>query len=78
MKGFKFFLFHIKKNPLSIIGITLVILFLIIAIFAPVIAPTPEGQFNSYMIPRDGYGSTPQPPDEQHIFGTTQGQYDIF
>jgi peptide/nickel transport system permease protein len=30
------------------------------------------------MIPRDGYLSTPQPPSPDHIFGTTQGQYDIF
>jgi peptide/nickel transport system permease protein len=30
------------------------------------------------MIPRDGYSATPQPPSEEHIFGTTQGQYDIF
>jgi len=78
MKGFKFFLYHIKKNPLSIIGISLILIFLLIAIFAPLIAPTPEGQFNSYMIPRDSYASTPEPPNSEHIFGTTQGQYDIF
>ncbi|UCG54844.1 MAG: ABC transporter permease, partial [Dehalococcoidia bacterium] len=47
-------------------------------VFAPLIAPTPEGQFNSYMIPRDGYSSTPKPPSDEHVFGTTQGQYDIF
>ncbi len=76
--GLKFFLFHIKKNPLSIIGLVLIITFAIIALFAPLIAPTPEGQFNPYMIPRDGYASTPEPPSAEHIFGTTQGQYDIF
>lgn len=78
MKGLKFFFFHIRRNPLSIIGLVLIVTFAIIAIFAPLIAPTPEGQFNSYMIPRDGYASTPEPPSEEHIFGTTQGQYDIF
>jgi peptide/nickel transport system permease protein len=30
------------------------------------------------MIPRDGYVAQPQPPSEEHILGTTQGQYDIF
>ena len=78
MKGLRFFLFHIRQNPLSIIGLILVMTFAIIAIFAPLIAPTPEDQFNPYMIPRDGYISTPQPPSDEHIFGTTQGQYDIF
>lgn len=78
MSGLKFFLFHIKKNPLSIIGLVLILIFAIIALFAPLIAPTPEGQFNSYMIPRDGYSSIPEPPSAEHIFGTTQGQYDIF
>jgi len=78
MNGLKFFWFQIKRNPLSIVGLVLIITFAIIAIFAPFIAPTPEGQFNPYMIPRDGYLSTPQPPSAEHIFGTTQGQYDIF
>ncbi len=78
MRGLKFFYYHIRKNPLSIAGLAIIIIFLLVAVFAPFIAPTPEGQHNSYMIPRDGYGSTPQPPDDEHIFGTTQGQYDIF
>ena len=78
MKGLKFFWFQIRKNPLSVIGLVLILTFAIIAIFAPLIAPTPEGQFNPYMIPRDGYLSTPQPPNAEHVFGTTQGQYDIF
>jgi peptide/nickel transport system permease protein len=78
IKGLKFFFYHIRRNPLSVVGLVLVVTFAIIAIFAPLIAPTPEGQFNPYMIPRDGYLSTPQPPSADHIFGTTQGQYDIF
>jgi len=74
----RFFLNNLKKNPLSIVGISLVLLFLVIAIFAPLIAPTPEGQYNSYMIPRAGYSPTPRAPSGDHVFGTTQGQYDIY
>ena len=74
----KFLLNNLRKNPLSMIGITLVLLFLVVAIFAPLIARTPEGQYNAYMIPRAGYSPTPQAPSSAHIFGTTQGQYDIF
>jgi peptide/nickel transport system permease protein len=78
MSSLKFFLYQLRKNPLSIAGITILIIFVIIAIFAPVIAPPPEGHTNVYQIPRDGYSPTPQPPSDKHPFGTTQGQYDIF
>ncbi len=78
MKGFKYFLYQLRQNPLSIAGLSILLIFLAIAIFAPVIAPAPEGHRNTDQIPRDGYSPTPQPPSEEHIFGTTQGQYDIF
>jgi peptide/nickel transport system permease protein len=78
MSGLGILLHSLNRNPLSIIGISLVFAFLVIAIFAPLIAPTPKGQFNPYMIPRAGYSPTPQSPSDDHIFGTTQGQYDIF
>lgn len=60
------------------IGIVLLLGFVIIAIWAPMIAPVPENSRDPYMIPRDGFKSEPQPPSEDHIFGTTEGQYDIF
>jgi peptide/nickel transport system permease protein len=69
---------QLVKNPLSLAGIIILVVFAILAIFAPLIAPIPEGHRDAYMIPRDGYSATPQPPNEEHIFGTTEGQYDIF
>lgn len=78
MTGMAFFFHNLKKNPLSVVGFTVIFVFIIIAIFAPLIAPTPKGQFNPYMIPRTGYSPIPTPPSAAHIFGTTQGQYDIF
>jgi peptide/nickel transport system permease protein len=69
---------QLAKNPLSLMGIVIIVIFISIAIFAPLIAPPPEGHLRPYMIPRDGYLATPQPPSEEHIFGTTEGQYDIF
>ncbi len=71
----------IKKlitNPTSLIGIVLLLFFLILAIFAPNIAPVPDNSRDEYMIPRDGFSSIPEPPSEEHRFGTTEGQYDIF
>jgi peptide/nickel transport system permease protein len=78
MEGLKFFFHQLRKNPLSIAGMVIIFIFIVIALLAPVIAPTPEGPGGAYDIPRDGYSPIPQPPSEEHIWGTTQGQYDIF
>lgn len=78
MSDWKFMARQLVKNPLSLAGIIIITVFAILAIFAPLIAPIPEGHRDAYMIPRDGYSATPQPPNEEHIFGTTEGQYDIF
>ncbi|MFT3890614.1 MAG: ABC transporter permease [Anaerolineales bacterium] len=86
------------KTPASIAGFTLVLFFVLIAIFAPLIIPPVEK--DPYSIPRDGFKSDPQPMGTEwkrkapeipfwykavtgkdkwvHIFGTSEGQYDIF
>jgi peptide/nickel transport system permease protein len=69
---------RLLTNPTSLLGILLLLGFVLIAIFAPIIAPVPERSRDAYMIPHDGFSTTPQPPDEEHRFGTTEGQYDIF
>lgn len=69
---------QITRNPLSIVGIIIVLLFVGVAVFAPVIAPTPLGARDVYQIPRDGFKAQPQAPSAEHPFGTTEGQYDVF
>ena len=66
------------KNPTSLIGIVILSLYAIMAIGAPYFAPVPERSRDAYMIPRDGFSTTPNPPSEEHRFGTTEGQYDIY
>ena len=66
------------RNPISLIGIVILTFYVIMAIGAPWFAPIPEKSRNPYMIPRDGFSTTPSPPSEEHIFGTTEGQYDIY
>ena len=66
------------RNPTSLAGIIMLAAFLIVAIAAPWIAPVPENSRNEYIVPRDGFSTTPKPPSEKHPFGTTEGQYDIF
>ncbi len=77
LKELKFTIDRIKKSPLSLIGMTIILFFVIIAILAPVIAPPQEGK-DPYKIPRDGWSPTPRSPSEKHPFGTAEGQYDIF
>lgn len=65
------------KNPVSVLGTILVILFALVALFAPLIAPASIPS-EPYQIPRDGFSAEPQPPRTGDPFGTTQGQYNIF
>jgi peptide/nickel transport system permease protein len=66
------------KNPTSLAGIIMLVIFVIMAVGAPWFAPVPERSRDEYMIPRDGFSTTPKPPSEKHPLGTTEGQYDIY
>ena len=77
LKEIRFIVTKIKKSPLSIIGLGIVLFLVIIAIIAPIIAPPIPGK-DPYMIIRDGFSHKPRPPNEEHIFGTSEGQYDIY
>ena len=66
------------KNPTSLIGLIILLFYVIIAVGAPWFAPVPERSRDPYMIPRDGFSTTPAAPSEEHLFGTTEGQYDIY
>jgi len=52
----------IFTNPLSIIGFSLIMFFMLVAIFAPQIAPPLEGTRDPYKILRDGYSPYPKEP----------------
>lgn len=69
---------YLLSNPISLLGLILLIGFALVAIFAPQIAPVTEFQLSPYDTPRAGFWATPQPPSAEAWFGTTQGQYDIF
>jgi len=73
-----FILKKLLKNPSALIGLLLLLAFSAVAIWAPVIAPVPENSYDPQMIPKEGFSRVPKPPNEEHIFGTTEGQYDIF
>ncbi len=51
----------IVRNPLSVVGVSLISFFILVAILAPVIAP-PQNTRNPYQTPRDGFSAQPKPP----------------
>ncbi|MBK5570548.1 ABC transporter permease [Ensifer sp. SSB1] len=72
------FLRYLARNPVSLFGVVVLLAFVLIAVFAPVLAPPQSFQLSPYDTPRAGFLATPQPPSPEAMFGTTQGQYDIF
>ena len=64
------------SNAELLIGILIILMFALVAIAAPKIAP-PEEE-NPYYLPRDGFRGIPEPPDEDHPLGTLPRQYDVF
>ncbi len=77
LKEFRFSFGKIVKNPLSVTGLSLIFIFFLIAVFAPVISP-PKYEQEPFRIPHEGYSVIPNPPGPGHPFGTTTKQYDIF
>lgn len=69
---------QILRNPLSVAGMIILTVFILIAVFAPLIAPPPARSRDPFQIPRAGFKAEPSPPSADHPFGTTEGQYDIF
>ena len=63
-----FMLYRIRKSPLSIVGIAIVMVFVIIAIAAPLIAP--PNQPDPFRMPKT-FSRLPLPPSKEHPFGTT-------
>ncbi|MCD4676514.1 MAG: hypothetical protein K8S18_11045 [Desulfobacula sp.] len=77
LKEIRFTLYRIFRSPSAIIGIVLLLAFTIVALLAPYIAP-PKYKHKPYMMPHKGYSMMPMAPSQEHLFGTTSGQYDIF
>ncbi len=54
-------IYGLFSNRLSIVGMIIVLAFVFVAVFAPVLAPPLPGR-DPYLIPRDGFGPEPKPP----------------
>jgi len=63
----------VRRSPLTIVGIAIIMMLLTIAIFAPYLAPYPEDAAETVHHDR-----ILLPPSEEHIFGTDDLGRDIF
>lgn len=76
MQEFLFSLKRFLRNPLTILGLTIILSFAVIAILAPVLAP-PEDPSDPFKIPHDGWAMAPSAPSAEHPLGTLPQQFDI-
>lgn len=69
--------YRFRQNPASVLGLAIILVLVMVAVFAPIIAPYPADA---------GYQGEPavhfdqqlQPPSADHIFGTDNSGRDIF
>lgn len=86
IKELKFTISRIKKSPLSVMGLAILLFYVVIAVLAPVLAPPvppPMGKPDPFIIWKDLTippleRMFPRPPDSTHPFGTTEESYDIY
>ena len=50
------------QTPASIVGMVILVMFAVIAICAPLLAPPLNAEVDPYQIPRDGFKAEPKPP----------------
>ncbi len=67
------YFYKYSQNPLSIIGLIIVVFVLFMAVFAPFITPFPE-----HVGPFTDFGTKSKPPNWTYIFGTDKIGRDIF
>lgn len=67
---------RVRISPSLVIGILLVSILALVALAAPLIAPTPEGE-SSGIIPHYGRSPLPTPPSAEYPLGLLPNQYDV-
>lgn len=70
------FLNLLSRNKSFIAGSTIILAFGLVALAAPLLAP--PGEYDPYLIPSSGIGSSPVPPNPGHPLGQMPGLYDVF
>lgn len=77
LRALRYGLYHVRQSRLAVLGLLLVLLYLVVALAAPWIAPLQEGQRDPYDVPLD-FSEQKLPPSAAHPFGTGESGVDIF
>ena len=72
-RGFAKGWYKFSRNPLSVLGLTVLVLIVLAAILAPYITPYPE-----HAKPYTNFKDAGKPPSMEHFFGTDRVGRDIF
>jgi peptide/nickel transport system permease protein len=77
LKEARFAIYRLKANPLSVLGIAIILSFVVIALLAPILAS--PNQPDPYKTPKV-VSYQPLPPSQEHLFGTSgmPGYSDIY
>lgn len=78
MNGDSRFTARLKKSKTSLVGLVLVAVFAAAAFLAPCLSPAGANSRDPYLMPQAGFSPEPSLPSGEHVFGTTEQQYDIF
>ncbi len=70
--GFQRAIYRFSRSPLSIIGLVIILVISVVAIFAPFIAPYPKDAISAVH-----FGNSFQPPSLAHPFGTDEVGRDV-
>jgi peptide/nickel transport system permease protein len=65
------------KSPIAVVGLIIILTFITMALFAPVLAPTPPGQKDPYDMEYN-LGQEWGPPSAEHPFGQTRLGMDVY
>lgn len=64
--------YKFSRNPLSVLGLAMVVIITLMAIFAPIVAPYPK-----HAEPFTDFANASKPPSIEHLFGTDEIGRDI-
>lgn len=78
LSGWQVAVLRFRRNPLSMLGLFIIVGFILMALFAPLLAPPAPNTRDPYMMPHVGYSPDPQPPRPGHPLGTTEQAFDIY